>query len=107
MKIEDHRDKRDREHQAGDDAKPQFEPNRIQRDLAADALALPVTAIEIVRKDRQQRAEEQLKHGSLPPSASPHPARRHRWRERERDSASRSGLPRARHPPSSRPITRS
>src|SRR6266403_1652289 len=66
--IEDHRDQRDREHETGDDAKSQFEPNRIERDLVAEALSLPVAAVEIVRKYRQKRAEKQLKHGSSPRS---------------------------------------
>ena len=63
MIVEDHRDQRDREHQAGDDAKSQLEPHRKERDLLADPFALPVAAIEIIRKYRQQRAEEQFKHG--------------------------------------------
>jgi hypothetical protein len=33
-----------------------------ERDLPPQALALCVAAIEIVRKNRQQRAEEKLKH---------------------------------------------
>jgi hypothetical protein len=37
-------------------------------DLLAQALSLPVAAIKIVRKDRQQRAQKQLKHGSAPRS---------------------------------------
>ena len=53
MKIEDHRDQRDGEHQAGDDAKSQFEPDRKERDLVAEALALPIAAIEIVRQYRE------------------------------------------------------
>ena len=54
MKVEDHRDQRDREHQASDDAISQFEPDRIERDFVADALSLPIAAIEIIRKYRQQ-----------------------------------------------------
>ena len=58
MKIEDHRDQRDREHQASDDAPPQFEPDRKERDFVAEALSLPVAAIEIVRQDRHAASRE-------------------------------------------------
>ena len=68
MIIEDHRDQRDGQHQAGDDAKSQLEPDRIQRDFVPDALSLPIAAVEIVRKYRQERAEKQLKHGCAPRS---------------------------------------
>ena len=68
MEIEDHCDQRDGEHETGDDAPSQFEPHRIERDLVAETLSLPVAAIEIVRKYRQQRAEKQLKHGPAPRS---------------------------------------
>src|SRR5258708_28609268 len=74
MIVEDHRDQRDREHQAADDAKSQLEPNRIERDFVAEALSLPVAAIEIVRKDGQRGAEKQLKHGSAPRSWSRRPS---------------------------------
>ena len=67
MKVEDHRDQRDREHQAADDAKSQLEPNRIERDFVAEALSLPIAAIEIVRKDREGGAEEKFKHCPSPP----------------------------------------
>ena len=57
MKIENDRDQRDRQHQTGNDAKSEFEPHRKERDLMAEALSLPVAAIEIVRKDGQRGAE--------------------------------------------------
>ena len=88
--VEDHRDQRDREHQAGDDAKSQFEPHRKQRDLLADPLALPVAAIEIIRKYRQQRTEEQLKHGRAPRSWRHRPSRCGPWPRRLRQRASSS-----------------
>ena len=64
--VEDHRDQPDGEHQAGSDAPPEFEPDRVERDLLADPLSLAIAAIEIVRQDRQQRAEKKLKHRSSP-----------------------------------------
>src|SRR6202171_3668809 len=68
MIVENDRDQCDRQHQTGDDAKPEFEPHRKERDLTADALSLAVAAIKIVRKDGQRGAEKQLKHGSAPRS---------------------------------------
>jgi hypothetical protein len=66
VEIEDQRNKRDREHQAGHDAIPQLEPYREQRDFLAETLTLHQAAVQIVRQDRQHRAENQLKHGRAP-----------------------------------------
>src|SRR6266567_2501672 len=68
MKIENHRNQSDGQHQTADDAPPQFEPYRIECDLVAEALSLAVAAIKIVRKDGQRGAEKQLKHGCAPRS---------------------------------------
>ena len=46
MIVEDHRDQRDREHQAADDAISQLEPNRIERDFVAEALSLPIASVK-------------------------------------------------------------
>src|SRR5207302_9933880 len=68
MEVEDDRDQGHRQHQTTNDAKPQFEPYREKRNLVAEALSLPVAAIEIVGEDRQERAEKELKHGCAPRS---------------------------------------
>ena len=113
MIVEDHRDQRDREHQAGDDAKSQLEPHRKERDLLADPLALPVAAIKIIREDGQQRTEEQFKHGPAPRSWRHRPSRCGPWprqlrqRAQRLQPAARSGPVRAERRPSSRPIRQS
>jgi hypothetical protein len=56
MEIEDQRDQGDRQHQAGDDAPPQFEPHGEQGNFSAEPFALCVAPIKIVRQYRQQRA---------------------------------------------------
>ena len=92
MIVEDHRDQQHGEDQAAGDAPPQLEPDRVERDLLAEPLSLPVAAEEIVRKDRQHRAEQHLKHGSAPswrrrrPRISSARRRRRRpaWREARR-----------------------
>src|SRR5205085_6638579 len=66
MEIENERDQRDGQHQAGNDAPPELEPDRVERDLPAEALSLREVAVEIIRKDRHQRAQDDFKHGSAP-----------------------------------------
>lgn len=66
MVVEDNRDQTDGEHQAGDDAVPQFERHLVERDLPAEALSLGIAAVEVIRDNRQQGAEKKLKHGSAP-----------------------------------------
>ena len=63
MEVEDHRDQRDRQHQAAGDAPSQFVPDGEERDLLAEPLALPIAAVEVIGKDRHQRADHELKHG--------------------------------------------
>src|SRR3954469_19455663 len=99
MIVEDHRDQRDREHQAGDDAEPQFEPHGKQRNLVTEALSLPITTIEIVRQYRHERAEDDLKHDPAPRSW-----RRRRWCGLRFRSGARPGLVQAERPPSFPPI---
>src|SRR5260370_26328219 len=95
----------------GGDAPPQFEPHRIECDLLAEALSLPVAAIKIVRKDGQQGAEKQLKHGSAPrswrPRLSAHPGLPQQRRERCLHPPSPPLPPRAERRRVSRPLPRS
>ena len=66
MEVEDHRDQGDGEHEAGGDPPAQLEPHGVEVDLPADPLALDVAAIEVVRENRDQRAQQQLNHRSSP-----------------------------------------
>src|SRR5215203_198281 len=68
MKIEDRRYQRYRKHQTSNDTPPELVPDRIQRDLLAEALVLGIAAVEIIGKDRHKGANDQLKHGRLPSS---------------------------------------
>src|SRR5882724_9186519 len=68
MKIKDHRYQRDRKHQTSNDAPSELVPDRIERDLLAEALVLGIAAIEIIGEDRHKGANYHLKHGRLPPS---------------------------------------
>ncbi len=65
--VEDEGDQSHCQHQAGGDAVPELVPERVERDLDAQSLALTVPAIQVVRKQRENRAEQQLEHGQ--PSA--------------------------------------
>ncbi len=53
MIIEDHRDQTDREDKTGCDAPTQFEPDRVESDLLAQALSLHVPPEEVIRQDCQ------------------------------------------------------
>src|SRR3954447_1560363 len=111
MKIEDQRNQRYGQHQAGDDPPAQFEPYRKERDLAAQALSLHVAAIEVIGKDRQEGTQKQLKHGSLPRSwrrrRSPYPALPGQLRERRFRRPSLAYRRRAERLPFFPPIRRS
>src|SRR5262249_11011753 len=66
MVVKDHRNQGHRENEASRYAPPQLEPHRVQRYFAPQALALDISAVEIIGYDRQQGTEKKLKHGSAP-----------------------------------------
>ena len=66
MIVKNRGDQTDRENDASRDAPAQLEPHRVERDFLAQAPALHVAPVEVVRNDGQQRAEKELKHGPAP-----------------------------------------
>src|SRR6185312_7853043 len=63
VKIEDHGDEADRQHQTAGNAPSQLEPYGKERDFLAEPFSLAVASVEIIRKQCEQRAEDKLKHG--------------------------------------------
>src|SRR5262249_15814475 len=70
MKIEDQRDQGYRQQQARRDAPSQLEPDRIERNLLSQTLALDVASIKEVREYREHGTKEKLKHGCASPSSN-------------------------------------
>src|SRR6478672_6290004 len=66
MIIKDYRDQTHRENYAAGDAPPELVPDRVESYFLAKPFSLHITAVKIVGKDRQQRAEHKLKHGRAP-----------------------------------------
>src|ERR1700753_263776 len=70
MKIENQGDQGYRQQQARRDAPSQLEPDRIERNLLSQPLALSVAPIKEVRENREDGTKEKLKHGYAPPSSA-------------------------------------
>src|SRR3569833_3463048 len=87
MEIEERRNEQHCQHHASGDAPSKLVPHGKQRDFLTDVFSLPVAAIEIIRHQREYRAEHQLKHGRGPPSQLIPPASK-RWRSRVRRAKS-------------------
>ena len=66
MKIENQRDQGHGQHQAQHDAVAQLEPDRIERYFPADALALHISADQIVGQYGEKGTEQELKHVCSP-----------------------------------------
>src|SRR4029077_3544796 len=64
MIVKNRRYQTHRKNNACGDAPSNLEPYREKRDFPAEPFSLPVTAVQIVRKNCNDRAEKKLKHGS-------------------------------------------
>ena len=58
MEIEDHRQQKNGQEQAGGDPVAKLEPDRVERDVGADLFPLAVAAVEEIRKNGEHRAQE-------------------------------------------------
>src|SRR5215472_18712045 len=64
MKVKYRGDQAHGENNASRNTPSEFEPDGVKVYLLAEPFALGIATVEIVRKNRENRAEKKLKHGS-------------------------------------------